>query len=92
MSNQGYYGQPQAAYQGGGGYPPQGFQPQPGFQQQQMYPPQPMYNQGPPPQQVRQQKSRGCIEICLATLCCCFVAEEGCDCCAECCECAEGCC
>ncbi len=26
----------------------------------------------------------------LATLCCCFVAEEGCECCADCCECAGG--
>lgn len=28
----------------------------------------------------------------LATLCCCFVCEEGCECCADCCECAEDCC
>lgn len=28
----------------------------------------------------------------LAALCCCCVAEEGCECCADCCECAEDCC
>ena len=28
----------------------------------------------------------------LATLCCCFVAEEGCECCADCCECCADCC
>lgn len=28
----------------------------------------------------------------LAALCCCFVAEEGCECCADCCECCADCC
>ena len=47
---------------------------------------------GPPPgQQVqyvqqapRQKKDRGCLGSCLAILCCCFVCEEGCECCADC--------
>ncbi|KAK4506742.1 hypothetical protein PRZ48_000475 [Zasmidium cellare] len=73
MSNQGYYGgqpqygQPQYPPQSYGGYP-QGPPPQ---QPMQYYPPQ---QQAPPP---RQSKDRGCLGACLATLCCCFVCEEG---------------
>ncbi|KAK8436319.1 hypothetical protein IWX49DRAFT_333381 [Phyllosticta citricarpa] len=45
------------------------------------------YQQGPPQQViVKEKKDRGCLGTCLAVLCCCFVCEEGCECCAECCE------
>ncbi|KAI3753027.1 hypothetical protein L2E82_25071 [Cichorium intybus] len=59
------------------GYPPQGY-PQQGYPQQgypqQQYPPQyaPQYAQ-PPPQQ--QKQSSGCLEGCLAALCCCFMLD-----------------
>ncbi|KAJ5765827.1 hypothetical protein N7520_005386 [Penicillium odoratum] len=46
--------------------------------------------QAPPPQQ-QQKSGGGCLSACLATLCCCFVCEEGCECCADCVECCEMC-
>jgi hypothetical protein len=52
-------------------------------QQQPYYPPQGQqmqYQQAPPVQ--KQKKDRGCLGSCLAVLCCCFVCEEGCECCA----------
>lgn len=52
------------------------------------YQPQATYAQQPP----RQSREKGCLEACLATLCCCFVCEEGCECFADLCMCAEGCC
>lgn len=46
-----------------------------------------MQYQGPPQTVVvKEKKDRGCLGTCLAVLCCCFVCEEGCECCAECCE------
>jgi hypothetical protein len=81
------YGPPQGQYAQG---PPMQYGAPP--PQQQMYygPPQgQQYQQAPPP---KQKKDRGCLTACLATLCCCFVCEEGCECCADCCECAEDCC
>ncbi|KAK6584296.1 hypothetical protein PZA11_002520 [Diplocarpon coronariae] len=64
------YGQQQyAPPQPGYGYPP----PQP----------QPIYIQAPPPQQAP-EKERGCLYGCLATLCCCWVCGETCECCLEC--------
>ncbi|CZR63544.1 uncharacterized protein PAC_13441 [Phialocephala subalpina] len=41
---------------------------------------------------IRGGKGDGCLAACLATLCCCCVAEEGCEACADCAICAEGCC
>ncbi|OCL02583.1 hypothetical protein AOQ84DRAFT_357314 [Glonium stellatum] len=97
MGDRNYYPHPQhpqQAYGGQGQYgPSQGqYGPPPG--QYNAYPPQPQmqYQQGPPQQVVVQKKDRGCLTACLATLCCCFVCEEGCECCADCCECAEDCC
>ncbi|KAI6575944.1 hypothetical protein MCOR09_001363 [Pyricularia oryzae] len=55
----------------GGYYPP----PQPmGY-----YPPQ---QQAPLPQE--EKKDRGCLYGCLATLCCCWLCGESCECCLEC--------
>lgn len=68
------------------GPPQQGYGPPPGGQ---YYPPQQqMGYQQPPPQQPppKQKKDRGCLMSCLAVMCCCFLCEEGCECCAECCE------
>jgi len=96
MSNNQYYGggypqQPQPSYGPPQGYPPQqGGYYQQGPPMQYGQPPQQQYVQQQPP--PRQQKDRGCLTACLATLCCCFVCEEGCECCADCCECAEDCC
>nr|RBQ98548.1 hypothetical protein FVER53263_03602 [Fusarium verticillioides] len=67
--------------QGYGYPPPQGqYAPQP-------YPPQPMqYQQAPPPPQ-QEEKSHGCLYTCLATLCCCWLCGETCECCLECFDC-----
>ncbi|EGP91511.1 uncharacterized protein MYCGRDRAFT_78859, partial [Zymoseptoria tritici IPO323] len=86
MSAQGYYGQQQPAY-GQPQYPPQAYGAGPQYPPQQMQYQQPQYA---PPQQQRKSKDRGCLGACLATLCCCFVCEEGCECCADCCECWYG--
>ncbi|KAF5984444.1 cysteine-rich transmembrane CYSTM domain-containing protein [Fusarium coicis] len=65
--------------QGYGYPPPQGqYAPQP-------YPPQP-YQQAPPPPQ-QEEKSHGCLYTCLATLCCCWLCGETCECCLECFDC-----
>ncbi|KAJ4114787.1 hypothetical protein NW768_011341 [Fusarium equiseti] len=72
--NQGYGGYPPPQ----GGYPPQGYPPQ-------GYPQQPMqYQQAPPPQE---EKSHGCLYTCIATLCCCWLCGETCECCLECFDC-----
>ncbi|SPO04157.1 uncharacterized protein DNG_06840 [Cephalotrichum gorgonifer] len=64
------------------GYPPQGYPPQ-GYPPQQGYAPQPMqYQQQPPPPQ-QEEKSHGCLYGCLATLCCCWLCGETCECCLE---------
>ncbi|RAH49701.1 uncharacterized protein BO95DRAFT_271098 [Aspergillus brunneoviolaceus CBS 621.78] len=95
MSQQGYYNGPPPPQQAYGQYPPQGYQqgypPQGGYPPgppPQGYAPQPMqYQQQPPPQ----QKDRGCLGTCLATLCCLCLCEETCECCFDCIECCEMC-
>ncbi|KAJ5875087.1 uncharacterized protein N7473_012434 [Penicillium subrubescens] len=72
-----------------GGYPPQGYPPQQGYGGP---PPQGgMQYQQPQPQPQQKSSDKGCLGACLATLCCCFVCEEGCECCADCIECCEMC-
>ncbi|KAK9818945.1 hypothetical protein WJX74_005745 [Apatococcus lobatus] len=76
-------GYPQQGYPQGA-YPPQGGGYQQGYQQG--YPPQPQYAGGYPQQQqqpvyVQQQQpkqEKGCLEACLACLCCCFLVEICC--------------
>ncbi|KAJ5453966.1 uncharacterized protein N7458_004922 [Penicillium daleae] len=66
------------------GYPQQGYggPPPPGGMQ---------YQQPQPQPQQKSSSNQGCLGACLATLCCCFVCEEGCECCADCIECCEMC-
>ncbi|CEJ57849.1 hypothetical protein PMG11_06528 [Penicillium brasilianum] len=96
MSYQQHQYPPNAYQQPGYGPPPgeYGYPQQPGYGPPQGYPqgppPQMQYSQAPPPQQQK-SKDRGCLGACLATLCCCFVCEEGCECCADCIECCEMC-
>ncbi|KAL0781124.1 hypothetical protein CaCOL14_002459 [Colletotrichum acutatum] len=70
-----YYGSPPPPQ---GGYPPQGYPP-PG-QQPMYYPPQ---GQAPPPQEEKKD-DKGCLYGCIATLCCCWLCGETCECCLEC--------
>ncbi|KAE8354190.1 hypothetical protein BDV28DRAFT_147356 [Aspergillus coremiiformis] len=94
MSYQQPYGPPPGAPQPAYGPPPGNYGPPPpqGYPQQYGggYPPGPPGPPGgyaappppamaPPPQQER-KKSGGCLGACLATLCCCFLCEESCEC------------
>ncbi|KAJ5085105.1 hypothetical protein N7532_009876 [Penicillium argentinense] len=78
--------------QPGYGPPPGQYYPQVQHGQPQYTQPQYAPQQGPPPEQQKSKSGgQGCLGACLATLCCCFVCEEGCECCAECIECCEMC-
>ncbi|KAI9150123.1 hypothetical protein HJFPF1_09878 [Paramyrothecium foliicola] len=71
-------------------YPPQGppqgyYPPQQGYPQQGYPPPgqQPMhYAPQPPPEEKKDDK--GCLYGCIATLCCCWLCGETCECCLDC--------
>ncbi|KAF2677804.1 hypothetical protein K458DRAFT_395608 [Lentithecium fluviatile CBS 122367] len=71
---QGYYGNapppPQGQYYGSPPPPP---------------PQQMNYQPGPPPPATDrgQKKDRGCLATCLATLCCCWLCGEACECCID---------
>ncbi|KAH3966427.1 hypothetical protein HBH50_208750 [Parastagonospora nodorum] len=64
---------------------PQGYYAQP---PPQGYPPQQMqYAQAPPAPAPEPKKERGCLAACLATLCCCWLCGETCECCLDCFDC-----
>ncbi|KAF2246531.1 hypothetical protein BU26DRAFT_520989 [Trematosphaeria pertusa] len=87
MSNQGYYDQAQGQNQGYYGPPPpnQPYGQYPPPQQQMYYAPGPP--QAPAQQERGQKKERGCLAACLATICCCWICGEACDCCLDMLEC-----